>query len=179
MTRYASIALALPLAIASASAARAGSQCVPCLEFYDVRAGFHQFVGAQDVKRCGNRTTAGRQYVYGYVDGSDAGNFSRIMAGDPGFDAAVPIGRACGARNVSEIKRELQQMTDAATEKYANLGYTILRQSASLLLNTACAEEAERVRMRLSQHGYVSPGPVVESPLNLTDGSIPPAPPPP
>lgn len=165
--------------VALSSPAFAAGKCTPCLEFYDVRAGFHQFVGAQEVSRCGAQTTVRARHVYGYVDDNDRAIFERVMTGQPVFDAAIPIGEVCGKAKVNRVKRELQAMTEAASEKYANLGYAIMRQTASVALNTACAEEAERIRLKLASQGYVESRPVIESPLNLTDGSLPPPPPPP
>jgi hypothetical protein len=170
--------LAGALAVLSAPALAAG-KCTPCLEHYDVRAGFHQFVGAQEVSRCGGQTRVRARHVYGYVDNSDRAIFERVMTGQPGFDAAIPIGEACGKAKVARVKRELQAMTDAASDKYANLGFSIVRQAASVALNTACAEEAERVRLKLARDGYAEVRPVIESPFNLSDGSLPPPPPPP
>jgi hypothetical protein len=170
---------ALAMTVAIPGDSRADAACTPCLIFYDVSAGFHRFVGAQEVRRCGSRTAAGRQHVFGYVDNSDRAIFARIMSGDPGFDVAAPIGEACGKRNVAKAKRELEALTRAASAKYADLGYTVARQAATPLLNTACAEEAERARLALARMGFAGSPPVLESPFNLGEGAVPPPPPPP
>jgi hypothetical protein len=172
------IAVAALVAAALPGAAMAAGACTPCLQFYDVSAGFHRFVGAQEVRRCGSASKPAGQHVYGFVDHSDRAIFARIMSGDAGFDTAVPIGEACGKRKVTQAKRELQQLTDQASARYANLGYTVARQAATPLLNTACAEEAERVRLKLSALGIASAPAVLESPLNLGQTAPPPPPPP-
>jgi hypothetical protein len=177
--RSAAALAALVVTAAMSGEARAGAACTPCLKFYDVSAGFHRFVGAQEIRRCGSKDTPVRQHVFGFVDGTDRAIFARVMSGDAGFDVAVPIGEACGKRNVAKAKRALQSLTEAASAKYANPGYTIVRQAATPLLNTACAEEAERARLTLARMGFAASPPVLESPFNLNEGALPPAPPPP
>jgi hypothetical protein len=172
-------ALAAVFAAALPGAAQAGAACTPCLQFYDVSAGFHRFVGAQEVRRCGSSSKPVGQHVYGFVDDSDRAIFARVLSGNPGFDTAIPIGEACGKRKVAQVKRDLQRLTDEASARYGNPGYTVARQAATPLLNTACAEEAERVRLKLSSLGVGSAPPVLESPLNLGQGALPPPPPPP